>query len=148
MNFIVLIFGITIAVFVIYRFKKRGLERTKWTYPLFLATFPLYYLAFALYGLDYDALMGELIVGSFFVFIALIAYKYNNYQTLFLLGSGYIAHAVYDIVHEDIFHNKGTPKWWPEFCGSVDIVMGGYIIYLGILKYKQFKRLKNSTECA
>ncbi|HBA67343.1 MAG TPA: hypothetical protein DCZ48_14420, partial [Methylococcaceae bacterium] len=122
--------GIVIAVIVVLRFRARRLEKTKWAYPLFLATFPVYYWVFAVYVSDYAALLNELMASIAFLIIAYVAYKFRSCATLLLLAAGYVAHAAYDFYHNALFVNYGVPTWWPEFCGSVDVLIGGYVAYL------------------
>lgn len=132
MNSYALAIGIFIAVIVVLRFRVKKLEKTKWAYPMLLATFPIYYWLFALYASDYIALLYELMTSLAFFVIAYVAYKFRSFATLLLLGIGYIAHAAYDFYHDALFVNSGVPTWWPEFCGSVDVLIGGYIAYLAI----------------
>ena len=132
MNYYALIVGIAVAVYVVMRFKKRKLEKISWVYPAFLATFPVYYWVFAIYANDYKALISEVAVGSVFLLVAYIAYKLNSFIGLVLLATGYIAHAAYDAIHHSLFYNPGTPGWWPEFCGSVDILIGLYLLYFAV----------------
>ncbi len=129
MNLYALIIGIVIAVYVIIRFRKTRLERKKWVYPVLLATFPVYYWVFAVYASDYRALAVEVIIGFIFLVIAYIAYKLSSFMSLLLLAFGYLAHGVYDIAHNSFFYNPGTPLWWPEFCGAVDVLIGLYLVY-------------------
>ena len=133
MNYYALIIGIVIAVYVVVRFKKRKLEKIKWVYPAFLATFPVYYLVFAIYASDYGALINEFAVGAGFFLVAYVAYRLNSFIGLVLLAIGYIAHAVYDVIHNSLFYNPGTPDWWPEFCGSVDVLIGIYLLYFAFV---------------
>ena len=133
MHYYALITGIVIAFYVVIRFRKTRLEKKKWVYPAFLATFPMYYWAFAIYASDYDALVNELVVGVGFLVIALVAYKFNSFISLVLLAIGYMAHAGYDVIHNSLFYNPGTPVWWPEFCGSVDVLIGIYLLYFAFL---------------
>jgi hypothetical protein len=49
-----------------------------------------------------------------------------------MLALGYIAHGVYDVIHHQLFINSGAPLWWPEFCGTVDILIGVYLIAFAI----------------
>lgn len=130
MNIYALAFGILIAVIVVLRFRSGRLEKTKWAYPMFLATFPVYYWVFAIYASDYPALFNELMASVAFFAIAYVAYKFRSFATLLLLASGYVAHAAYDFYHGAWFTNSGVPAWWPEFCGSVDVLVGVYIAYL------------------
>lgn len=130
MNIYALTIGIFIAVIVVLRFRARRLEKTQWAYPLLLATFPIYYWVFAVYASDYTALLNELMAGVTFLAIAYVAYRSRSFATLLLLAIGYVAHAAYDFYHDALFVNSGVPTWWPEFCGSVDVLIGGYVAYL------------------
>jgi len=130
MNYYALVIGIIIAIYVVIRFRRTRLEKKKWVYPAFLATFPVYYWVFAISASDNAALMNELAVGLGFLIIAYIAYKSNSGIGLLLLVLGYILHALYDVLHNSFFHNAGTPSWWPEFCGAIDMLIGLYLIYL------------------
>ena len=129
MNVVALTIGILIAVIVILRFRARRLEKTQWAYPMFLTTLPIYYWVFAVYASDYPALLNELMASIAFLAIAYVAYRSRSFATLLLLAIGYVAHAAYDFYHDALFVNSGVPTWWPEFCGSVDFLIGGYIAY-------------------
>jgi hypothetical protein len=130
MNIYALVIGVVTAVFVVLFFKARGLEEAKWAYPVLLATFPVYYWVFAIYASDSAALLYECLVGGAFLAVAYTAYKYRSFVTLLLLAVGYATHAAYDFWHNLFFVNAGAPTWWPEFCGSVDVLIGAYIAYL------------------
>lgn len=133
MNILALIIGLAIAVIVILRFKSRRLENTKWAYPLLLASFPIYYWVFAISAKDYHALVNEISIGFLFFFVAFLAYRFKSPLTMLLLGIGFVSHALYDFFHASLFNNSGTPIWWPEFCGAVDIFIGLYILYLACI---------------
>jgi hypothetical protein len=137
MNIYAFAVGVVIAVFVVLWFRARRLENTSWAYPVFLATFPVYYWAFAVYASDYTALLNELLVGVAFIAIAYVAYKFKSFVALQLLAIGYVAHAAYDFYHNAFFFNAGVPTWWPEFCGSVDVLIGGYVAYLSFSLRRQ-----------
>jgi hypothetical protein len=130
MNIYALAVGIVSAFVVVLFFKAWGLENTKWAYPVLLAEFPVNYWAFAIYGPDSAALLKEIVVGLAFLAVAYIAYKVKAFATLLLLAFGYVMHAAYDFSHNLIFVNAGAPTWWPEFCASVDVLIGAYIAYL------------------
>ena len=132
MNYYALIAGILVAVYVMVRFKKTKLEKRKWAYPALLATFPIYYWVFAIYVSNYKILINEIGIGLAFLLVAYIAYRLNGAIGLFLLAAGYILHAGYDVIHNSLFINQGTPVWWPEFCGSVDVLIGAYLLYLAV----------------
>lgn len=130
MNIYALAVGVVIAVVTVLLFKAWGLEEAKWAYPVLLAEFPVNYWIFAIYGSDSAALLNELLVGLAFLAVAYTAYKSKSFVTLLLLAAGYVMHAVYDFYHNLFFVNAGAPTWWPEFCGSVDVLIGAYIAYL------------------
>ena len=140
MNLYALVAGIVIAIYVVVRFRKTKLKKRKWVYPLFLATFPIYYWAFAVYGSDYMALKNELLTGALFITLAYGAYKLSNFNAPLVLAIGYMGHAIYDVGHNTLFINSGVPLWWPEFCGSVDILIGIYLLIMAAsLKMAQRK---------
>lgn len=125
-----LIIGVISAIYVVLQFRVGSFELRNWPYPLLLATFPVYYWIFAVYGSDYSALKREIGIGIAFLVIAYLAFKFNNLFGRLLLAFGYLGHALYDSVHDQIGHNQGAPLWWPEFCGSVDALLGIYLVYL------------------
>lgn len=72
-------------------------------------TFPFYYFAFAIYGNDYKALTLEFIAGLLFFISGFLALKLSDFFKFSILAFGYIFHAVYDITHDMLFLNAGTP---------------------------------------
>jgi len=136
MNTYALVIGAAIAVFAVLLFKAKGLENTKWAYPIFLGTFPIYYWVFAVYASDYAALLEELMAGVAFLAIGYIAYKFRSFATLLLLAIGYVMHAAYDFYHNLFFVNTGAPTWWPELWigGCSDWRLCGV---LGILAFQK-----------
>jgi hypothetical protein len=122
--------GIVIGTFVVVKFRKTKWEKRPWVYPLLLATFPIYYWVFAVHGADYAALQNELIAGVLFISLAYGAFKLDGFGALLLLAIVYIAHAIYDAAHNTLFVNSGAPLWWPEFCGSIDAVIGVYLLVM------------------
>jgi hypothetical protein len=132
MNYIAFAIGLITVIYVIFRFKKTKLEKTKWAYPLLLATFPMYYFVFAIYAQDYTALIYEVAIGTLFIGAAYAAYITNKHTAHLLVGLFCILHGFYDLFHNSIFINTGAPVWWVEFCGSIDLVLGCYLIYLAL----------------
>lgn len=130
MNAYALAAGVVSAVVVILLFSVLGLEKTRWAYPVLLAEFPVNYWIFAICGSDSAALLKEIAVGLVFLALAYIAFRVKSFVTLLLLAFGYTMHAAYDFSHNLIFINAGAPTWWPEFCASVDVLIGAYIAYL------------------
>ena len=125
------------VTYIIFRFKKTRLEKTKWAYPLLLGSFPVYYFVFAIYAQDYKALGYELAFGVLFIVAAYFAFKTKRKLSLLVVGIFCILHAAYDLFHDYLFVNTGAPSWWLEFCGSIDIILGFYLIFLALSLSKQ-----------
>ena len=89
-------------------------------------------LGIAIHAANYRVFINEVEIGIAFLLVAYIAYRLNSVIGLVLLSTGYILHAGYDVIHDSLFINPGTPAWWPEFCGSVDVLIGGYLLYLAV----------------
>jgi hypothetical protein len=119
-----------ISIIIIARFKQTRLENSKLSYSLLLFTFPLYYLIFAIYSRDYGTVAFEIFVGLLFFTIAILSLNQSKFYRFGLLTIGYLLHGIYDVAHNAMFINKGTPVWWPEFCGVIDIFIGLYLAYL------------------
>lgn len=130
MNIFALSVGLVIVVCIIVKFKKSGYETGSIAYPILLATFPAYYWLFALFEQNVEALLYELIAGVFFLTLAALAYKRRSALSLIFLSIGFIGHGVYDILHKELYDASVAPNWWPEFCGSIDIILGAYIVWI------------------
>lgn len=123
-----IIAGVFIAGSMILGMKFSQTENKPWAYPLVLSTYPLFYFAFAIVASDPAALMQELKYAiPIFVICIVTAIKDIKYSA-FVLSLGYIGHGIYDAVHIHLFENPGMPIWWPEFCATVDIIMGLYLM--------------------
>lgn len=137
MNLTALALGILIAVFIIIYFYKTRLEHNKFAYAYLLFSYPFFYFFFALYGNDYQVLPAELIAGSIFFFIAIKSINMSGFIKFNALAVGFIGHGLYDVYHNHLFINAGTPLWWPEFCGIIDFVIGLYLIWLAFQQKEQ-----------
>ena len=146
MNIYALSVGIILAALIVIRFKVTRLEQTPFAYPLVLASFPLYYFVFAIYSKDFVALYNEFVVGLIFFSLAIAAIKSKMKTAAVLIGISSISHAVYDGFHNMLFINSGTPAWWLEFCGSIDLILGMYMIYFAATTpNKLFKRYRQKA---
>jgi hypothetical protein len=81
---------------------------------------------FAVLGGSNQALVCELVIAIAFSTVAIIGALF--FPTL--VGTGIIAHGLFDLVHDMIIENPGVPAWWPAFCGSIDVVLGLWVITL------------------
>jgi hypothetical protein len=41
--------------------------------------------------------------------------------------AGIAGHGVFDFVHHSFVENPGVPVWWPGFCATVDLILGGWL---------------------
>lgn len=130
MNITALVIGFLTTCLIIYKFNHYASYKRHKAYVVLLATFPVYYWIFALYARDSGALINEIIAGVAFFVTAALAYKYGSIKGLIILAIGFVAHGIYDVVHLSLYPHSVAPIWWPEFCGSVDILLGIYMLYL------------------
>lgn len=45
-------------------------------------------------------------------------------------GVGIVAYGLFDLVHYTMIEDAGVPDSWPGFCGSLDVVLGLWVIGL------------------
>ncbi len=100
-----------------------GLDRDRAFYPTALIVIAAYYVLFAAMGASGDVLSTEIAVGAGFSLAALYGFKRN----MWLVAAAIAGHGVFDFVHPMLYANPGVPVWWPGFCGSVDVVLGGWL---------------------
>jgi hypothetical protein len=103
-----------------------GLDRERAFYPTVLIVIASYYVLFALMGASGRMLMVELIVAVGFLLVAVIGFKRN----LWLVVAALVEHGVFDFVHRLFIENPGVPPWWPGFCLTFDVIVGGYLAVL------------------
>jgi len=130
MNLTALVVGTSLAVIIVKKLGQGRSVKSIQLYAALLATFPVYYFVFAIWASDFAALYQEILVSFGFLLLAFIAYKIRSVAGVIALAIGYIAHAIYDVAHDELFVNSGMPNWWPEFCGAVDVIIGLYLLYI------------------
>ena len=99
-----------------------GLDRGKGFFPTVLIVVASYYPLFAVLGGSGKALGLEVLVGVGFAVLAVIGFQRN----MWLVAGSIAGHGVFDAVHHLFIENAGVPIWWPGFCGTVDILLGGW----------------------
>lgn len=125
-----LLLGVAFGVAAI--FLVRRLNGEPWMYAYALLVLPFIYVVFAVVN-DAPNIAGkEFVAGVPFIVagIALLWFKVP-YATM-IVGAFWILHAIYDVVHDDIFINQHVPDWYPLACFGTDIVIGGYLLWLGV----------------
>ncbi|MEQ6203117.1 hypothetical protein ABMC88_08660 [Sulfitobacter sp. HNIBRBA2951] len=63
---------------------------------------------------------------AFLAFATLAAVGFR--QGAILIALGIIAHGLFDVLV--LFTNNPGPAWWPAFCGALDVVAGGLLVYM------------------
>jgi len=103
-----------------------GFDRDRVFYPTLLIVIAAYYILFAVMGKSTPALTIEAVVAGIFLMVAVAGFKRN----LWLVVGALAGHGVFDFFHHLFIQNPGVPAWWPGFCGSFDILAGGFLAVL------------------
>ena len=118
--------GVLIAVGIAALAKFTRFDEDRSFYFTVLVIIASYYVLFAVLGGSGRALVWELIIAVAFSMVAIVG-------ALFLpalVGIGIFSHGLFDLVHDVIIENPGVPAWWPTFCGSVDVLLGLWVMIL------------------
>ena len=118
--------GVALAGVVCAFAMLAGFDRDRVFYPTLLIVFAAYYILFAVMGKSTPALTIESVVAGIFVMLAVAGFKRN----LWLVVGALAGHGVFDFFHHLFIQNPGVPAWWPGFCGSFDILAGGFLAVL------------------
>lgn len=113
---------LAIAIAALAKFTRFDEERS--FYSTVLVIIASYYVLFAVLGGSSRALVWELVIAVVFSTAAIIGALF--YPTL--VGAGIMAHGLFDLVHDMVIENPGVPTWWPTFCGSIDVLLGLWVI--------------------
>lgn len=118
---VAVILGLVVAGFA----ATSGFDRDRAFYPTILIVIASYYSLFAVMGASrYSALGMEIAIGLVFSVVAVLGFK----KAMWLTAAGIAGHGFFDFfVHHALVMNPGMPVWWPGFCGTIDIVLGGWL---------------------
>jgi hypothetical protein len=118
---VAVILGVVVAGFA----AMSGFDRDRSFYPTVLIVVGSYYPLFAVMGGGpHPALEIEIAVALVFGVVAFFGFQ----KSLWLAAAGIAGHGFFDFfVHHALVANPGMPVWWPGFCGSIDIVLGGWL---------------------
>ena len=116
--------GLCLALFIILAGKYSRFDRDTSYFPVLLIVIASYYVLFAI--MQNQSIVFELMVASCFLFLAVFCAK----KAPIVIGIALIMHGLYDILHVFVLKHQVAPHWWGEFCASVDIVLGIWVIYL------------------
>lgn len=121
-----LVVGVLLAIAIAALAKFTRFDEERSFYSTVLVIIASYYVLFAVLSGSSHALVWELVIAVVFSTVAIIG-------ALFLptlVGTGILAHGLFDLVHDIIIENSGVPTWWPTFCGSLDVLLGLWVIAL------------------
>ena len=121
---------IGVAVGVLTIVLARIIRGQRWLYSLGLLTLPSLYAFFALQASEQAVGVKEMIYGAPFVVAGLFFAFVSVRQSAIVVGAFWMLHGLYDLTHSRFITNAGVPGWYPIFCFSVDVVIGGYLLWL------------------
>lgn len=121
---------IGVAVGVLTIVLARVIRGQRWLYSLGLLTLPGLYAFFALQAGEQAVGAREMIYGIPFVVAGLVFAFVGVRRSAVVVGAFWILHGLYDLVHSQFITNAGVPGGYPVFCFSVDVVIGGYLLWL------------------
>jgi hypothetical protein len=103
-----------------------GLDRDRAFYPTVMIVIAALYVLFAAIGGSAQALVLESLAGAVFIAVTVAGFKWS----LWLVAGALAAHGGFDYIHAAVISNPGVPQWWPEFCGTYDVVAAAYLAWL------------------
>ena len=121
-----IVVGALLAVGIAALAKFTRFDEDRSFYSTVLVIIASYYVLFAVLGGSGHALVWELVIAVAFSTVAIIGALF--FPTL--VGTGIVAHGLFDIVHDVLIENAGVPVWWPIFCASIDVLLGIWVIIL------------------
>jgi hypothetical protein len=108
----------------------RLIRGQNWLYSIGLIVLPSLYALFALRAGEHRIGGEEMLYGAPFLLAGLVfAFVKVRYSAVFV-GAFWILHGAYDLIHGQLVANPGVPAWYPVWCCSVDVVVGGYLFWL------------------
>ena len=115
------VLGVVVGVFA----RLSGFDRDRAFYPTAMIVIASYYSLFAVMGASRDSTLGiEIAIGLAFSVFAVLGFK----KSMWLVAAAIAGHGVFDFfVHHALVTNRGMPVWWPGFCGTIDLVLGGWL---------------------
>lgn len=118
--------GVGLAVLVCAFAMLVGFDRDRVFYPTLAIVVATYYILFAVIASSTRLLAWESVIAGAFLALAVAGFKKN----LWLIVVALAGHGVFDFFHRLFIHNPGVPTWWPGFCGSFDVLAGGFLAML------------------
>lgn len=103
-----------------------SLDRDRAFYPVVTIVIASYYALFAVMGASTHTLLLELLVGAFFLAVAVSGFRWSLWAVVVALTG----HGIFDLTHDTFMANAGVPVWWPQFCLTYDLTAAAYLAWL------------------
>jgi hypothetical protein len=108
----------------------RLIRGQRWVYAVGLLTLPSLYASFALRAGEQAVALKEMMYGVPFLVAGVVFAVLSVRHSAVVVGALWILHGLYDLAHSQLITNAGVPGWYPVWCFSVDVVIGGYLLWL------------------
>jgi len=118
--------GVLLAAGIAALAKFTRFDHDRSFYGTVLIIIASYYVLFAVFDGSVHALVSELFIAVVFSAIALT----GALVAPMVVGTGIVAHGLFDLVHDRLIENFGVPAWWPSFCASIDVSLGVWVLVL------------------
>lgn len=122
--------GVALSLVVAGTAAAVGFDRERAFYPVLLIVVASYYVLFAAMGASGQVVILESVAAGGFLLLAVIGFK----TSLWFVVAGLVAHGIFDFLHHRFIANPGVPHWWPGFCLAFDVIAGGFLAALLILR--------------
>ena len=122
--------GVGLALLVCVFARVAGFDRDRVFYPVMVLVVATYYILFAVMGGSTPALGMECAAAIAFLALAVVGFR----KSLWLIVAALIGHGVFDFFHHRLIQNSGVPVWWPGFCLSYDVLAGGFLAMLLLMR--------------
>lgn len=120
-----IIIGAFIAVAVGLFATIVGLGRERAFYPVVTIVVAHYYALFAVLGASTGTLITESLIAMVFISLAAIGFRRSPWIVMAALAG----HGIFDMGHGLLISNPGMPLYWPDFCATFDVILGGYMAW-------------------
>lgn len=117
-------FALALVVWAFARIVR--LDRDGAFYPTVAVVSASYYVLFAVMGGSMFAVAVESIAMTAFVAMAVGGFKVSPWLVVVSIAS----HGVFDVFHGHLVTNAGVPGWWPAFCLTFDVTLGGVLAWI------------------
>ena len=94
-----------------------GYDRDRAFYATVLTVVGMLYVLFAVMA-GGRGLLPEVAFFAAFAAMAAVGFRWS----MWIVAAGLALHGLFDFVRYSVLVAPGAPSWWPEFCGSYDVV--------------------------